>query len=130
MVDLDAHQRPPDSLRNVYKKYTKRDQNLCIDDVVDFAGGLNGKQEKSFEKVDLGVSRDDLVESFRSFTSEGADEDAFWRFDNQAFRSRDIDGTLTNGALVSMLIASRSHRDSESHTITSATHTAFTHVPS
>jgi len=130
MVDLDAHQRPPDSLRNVYKKYTKRDKKLCIDDVVDFAGGLTSTQEKSFEKVDIGVSRNDLVESFRTFTSERADEDAFWQFDDEAFRSREIDGMLTNDALVSMLIASRSRRDSESHTITSATHTAFTHVPS
>jgi len=133
MVDLDAHQKPPDFLRKVYKEYTRRDRKSCIDDdthVVDPSKGLNTKQEKSFEKIDIGVSRDDLVQSFRTFTSEGAGESVSWQFDIDAFRSREIDGMLTNDNIVSMLIASRTHYHSKSHTITSATHTTFTHVPS
>jgi len=133
MVDLDAHQRPPDLLRNVYKEYTRRDRRTCIDDdaqVVDLATGLDSEQEKSFVKINFGVSRDDLSRAFSSFLAETADEHASWQFEDEAFRSREIDGMLTNDASVSMLIASRTHCHTKSHTTASAIHSALTHVPS
>jgi alkylated DNA repair protein alkB family protein 1 len=108
MVDLDAHQRPPDLLRNVYKEYTRRDRKLCIDDdtqIEDFATGLNSEQEKSFEKINFGVSRDDLSRAFGSFNFTNTEEAALWSFDDEAFCSRAIDGMLADVVSGSMLIA-------------------------
>jgi len=133
MVDLDAHQKPPDLLRKVYKEYTRRDRKSCIDDdtqVVDFVAGLNIEQEKSFAETNLGVSKDDLFRSFESFCSAQSLNVDSLRFDNEAFGSREIDGMPTNNALGSMLIACRTRYHTQSHTIASATHSALTHIPS
>lgn len=51
---LDAHEKPPDVLRSVYKKYQKLSSNeLTADvDIIDFRRGLSEQQQKLFTVVE------------------------------------------------------------------------------
>lgn len=51
---LDAHDRPPESIKSVYKKYQKLTLEAIQSDplILDFRRGLNGEQQCSVRKVD------------------------------------------------------------------------------
>lgn len=72
MQGLDPHQRPPDKIRNVYKKYQKMGlKELDQDpDVVDFSSE-NPASSNSKVRLVKQWKRDDLEATFRAFAGIG-----------------------------------------------------------
>ncbi|OCL07699.1 hypothetical protein AOQ84DRAFT_54036 [Glonium stellatum] len=70
---LDPHERPPDYIRRVYKKYQKmKPQDLDKDpDIIDFKRGLSEEQQK-YIKVIKEYKPEELVPAFQAF--EGIQE--------------------------------------------------------
>jgi len=70
---LDPHERPPDHIRNVYKKYQKMKlRDLDKDpDIIDFKRGLSEEQKRHI-KVIKEWKPEELTPAFRAF--EGIQE--------------------------------------------------------
>lgn len=73
MQPLDPHQRPPEGIRNIYKKYQKgKSGHLDQDqDIVDLSNDL---QQSSSSKVRVVrcLDNDALANTFRAFAGEDA----------------------------------------------------------
>jgi alkylated DNA repair protein alkB family protein 1 len=74
MENFDPHQRPPDGIRNVYKKYQKMKlQDLKTDsNILDLSSGVPVGLESKIRVVKY-VDADQLTTSFRAFA--GGDYD-------------------------------------------------------
>ena len=70
---LDPHEKPPDHIRNVYKKYQKMKlRDLDKDpDIIDFKRGLSEEQKRNI-KVIKEYKPEELASAFRAF--EGIQE--------------------------------------------------------
>lgn len=81
-MHLNAHEKPPASLRLIYKKYQKASLAQLVDDwdLVDFARGLNLAQDVAFTRRSWHNSLK-LSKIFRNFTDQ--EEDCFFRAPSQ-----------------------------------------------
>lgn len=72
MEHLDPHQRPPDSIKNVYKKYQKmKSTDLDQDpDIVDLPDHIPVSAKDKVRIVDE-WSGEDLTAAFRAFSGQG-----------------------------------------------------------
>lgn len=100
MLKLDPHERPPDELRHVYKKYSKRDKDFFQDDatIIDLATGLQSHQSDDFSKTEFQVDERRIKHVLQGFLysenqrkCDQLEDD--WHFDGIAFESKTIDGT-------------------------------------
>jgi hypothetical protein len=74
MLELDAHETPPQRLRDIYKKYSKKDQCDVLD-VIDLGVGLKPEQEDAFSAENCALGDDRLRLVFATFVrSEDAAE--------------------------------------------------------
>ncbi|KAF1953690.1 hypothetical protein CC80DRAFT_537281 [Byssothecium circinans] len=76
MGNLDPHQRPPDSIRNVYKKYQKmKPQDLDSDsEILDLSSTLTPTQNSKVRVV-REIDPEQLTASFRAFAGGGVHRD-------------------------------------------------------
>jgi len=99
MVILDAHQRPPDLLRQVYKKYSKRDKDHFKHDaqVIDFASGLRSEHCNDFAEIKYGLEEQHVKQVFQSFLHQNdqlncIDLEDGWHLNGTAYECKSIDG--------------------------------------
>lgn len=68
MLIMDAHEKPPASLRPVFKKYQRITEHVLStdEDVIDFRLGLRGDQTSAFQEV-LWQDENALMKNFECF---------------------------------------------------------------
>ncbi|KAI4605090.1 hypothetical protein J4E83_010825, partial [Alternaria metachromatica] len=74
MHHLDPHERPPDSIRNVYKKYQKmKAKDIDLDgDIIDLSSDAAASSNPKVRVVKE-YTAEDLTAIFRSFAGDGED---------------------------------------------------------
>ena len=88
---LDAHQKPPDFLKDIYKKYHKQKREALDHDenIIDFKRGLSKTQKSSFE-VKEWMSVKAAQNVFNTFTENNQNHILPTRIN--AYHSRDLPG--------------------------------------
>lgn len=76
MHHLDPHERPPDSIRNVYKKYQKMKlNNLDLNqDIIDLSNDASASSGSKVRVVKH-YTAEDLTAIFRTFAGEDGEEE-------------------------------------------------------
>lgn len=76
MHHLDPHQRPPDSIRNVYKKYQKMKlKDIDLDeDIIDLSSDASASLSSKVRVVKQ-YTAEDLTAIFGSFAGEEGDQE-------------------------------------------------------
>lgn len=99
MVNLDAHQRPPDLLRQVYKKYSKRDKDHFKHDaqIIDLAAGLRSEQYDDFVETKHGLEKQHIKQVFQNFLCHNKqfnciDLEDGWHLTGTAYECKSIKG--------------------------------------
>lgn len=108
MCNLDAHQRPPDLLKQSYKKYSKRDSDHFKHDVqvIDFSAGLRAEQN-DFAEIEYGIEEEQIRHVFQSFLHQDGQPgcpnlENNWHFSGTSYECKSINGmSVTNSLLCS-----------------------------
>lgn len=100
MVNLNAHERPPALLRQIYKKYSKRDVDaFAIDNgVIDLAKGLRAEQHENFAQCNYDVGQRGVAQVFETFLGHESTSNKCGSFKTEAYKSTIIDGKNASSA--------------------------------
>ena len=142
--DLDAHERPPDVLRQVYKKYSKRDKAFFKDNVqvIDFAAGSHSRRYDDFEVAKYEIDDQQLEHVFRNFLRQEAQNDCtsleeVLPFSGVVYQCKSIDGmkarplhNIKNDGVVKLTMATRFYGATLTIAIICTEDSPLTYLPS
>ncbi|KNG47879.1 oxidoreductase domain-containing protein [Stemphylium lycopersici] len=141
MHHLDPHERPPDSIRNVYKKYQKMKLNdLSKDqDIIDLSSSMSASSNSKMRVV-REYAVEELTATFRAFAGEGAAADlgdmhipaSIPVYEHEDMPGLHLIPSLLPAKVQSTLLSRLLHRDlcSPSHLTNIHTHYKLSYPPS